>query len=1178
MPSAVAKRSRRIAFAEDGDDDSVSGDEVASSPRGDSHRKKSRLSDDARNNGSTRSRHQGSEAMSSDDEDNRLDEPYSAPGIPAASQFEYDRDLNFEHLQHEEEDDMQATQRLKNRPELIGENHAALNAVLERIVIVNFMCHEHLVVELGPLLNFIVGENGSGKSAILTAITLCLGGKASSTNRGASLKSFIKEGQSQGSLSVSIKNQGPDAYKPDLFGDSIIVERTFRINGTSGFKLKSSAGRVISQKRDDVQDIVEYYCLQVDNPLNVLSQDNARQFLNSATPAQKYTYFLQGTQLQQVSDDLLLIHEHIDATEAKLSGYEETFRAIKEEMEKYKKLKETAAKNDTLKLQQRLYVKQLAWAQVVEQEVILQERENNIVMADGDIRNLEVEFQAKSEELEKHDKTIAAARENAELLRQDQAQVQETKEQAKEAFDEAKKAVQQMHTQEREAHGQLQNAANDVEECERKIREEEKRLEEANGGAVAEKSQALDQAREAAKSALRAKEEHAAQSQPLDEAFAEAERQVQAAAKPVEDKRKEVKFAENRMMNLQQSRGDPMAGFRQKTRQLLSLIERDNGFASKPIGPLGLHVQLLKPKWASILESLFGANLDAFLVSSQNDRTRLISLMKQIGYMQPTIFISNPGKLIQHLNEPNEQYDTILRVLKFDNDQVRNQLIMTNSIENIILIEDLQEAHRVMSEGQAPRHAKLSISMHPKKRGHGVTIKPGPGGSLTQEPIDASERRRMQTDTEGQTNYQKQLLTQLQSDLRDLEASKKDLQQRAVECSQAVTRHKNKDTQLKRAMREAQARVNEAEAALDAYDGTDMRLQGLREELQKAKANKEQYGQQYGEIVVEKSELNQVATAKRKILEEVRNNVASFDERIKKVDDKIQRLESLRQITVQEKNAAVRELGLTKERKEDALKKRDRQRRQVDEYIESATTVCPERVYIPEGETYQSIEQKFSAIREQLEKFRARHGMNEQQVNEKAAQTFELFNTARRVRLDCELDIKASKNALVKRLDKWRFLQRMISASARTNFSYLLSERSFRGRLLLDHEHKKLAIEVEPDQTREEVSGRNTKTLSGGEKSFSSICLLLAIWEAMGSPLRCLDEFDVFMDSVNRKVAAEMLVSAARRSVGKQFILITPNVVETRADFGKDVKVIKMAAARKDNRNIRSYMQSNSGS
>ena len=38
-------------------------------------------------------------------------------------------------------------------------------------------------------------SNGSGKSAVLTAITICLGGKATATNRGQSLKSFIKEGE-----------------------------------------------------------------------------------------------------------------------------------------------------------------------------------------------------------------------------------------------------------------------------------------------------------------------------------------------------------------------------------------------------------------------------------------------------------------------------------------------------------------------------------------------------------------------------------------------------------------------------------------------------------------------------------------------------------------------------------------------------------------------------------------------------------------------------------------------------------------------------------------------------------------------------------------------------------------------------------------------------------------------
>jgi chromosome segregation ATPase len=75
--------------------------------------------------------------------------------------------------------------------------------------------------------------------------------------------------------------------------------------------------------------------------------------------------------------------------------------------------------------------------------------------------------------------------------------------------------------------------------------------------------------------------------------------------------------------------------------------------------------------------------------------------------------------------------------------------------------------------------------------------------------------------------------------------------------------------------------------------------------------------------------------------------------------------------------------------------------------------------------------------------------------------------------------------------------------------------------------------------------GRQTKTLSGGEKSFSTICLLLALWDAMGSPIRCLDEFDVFMDSVNRDISMKMMIQAARRAVGRQYILITPQAMNS---------------------------------
>jgi len=56
-------------------------------------------------------------------------------------------------------------------------------------------CHRWLEIKFGPFVNFVIGHNGSGKSAILTAITLCLGGKAAATNRGSSMKSLIKEGE-----------------------------------------------------------------------------------------------------------------------------------------------------------------------------------------------------------------------------------------------------------------------------------------------------------------------------------------------------------------------------------------------------------------------------------------------------------------------------------------------------------------------------------------------------------------------------------------------------------------------------------------------------------------------------------------------------------------------------------------------------------------------------------------------------------------------------------------------------------------------------------------------------------------------------------------------------------------------------------------------------------------------
>jgi chromosome segregation ATPase len=60
----------------------------------------------------------------------------------------------------------------------------------------------------------------------------------------------------------------------------------------------------------------------------------------------------------------------------------------------------------------------------------------------------------------------------------------------------------------------------------------------------------------------------------------------------------------------------------------------------------------------------------------------------------------------------------------------------------------------------------------------------------------------------------------------------------------------------------------------------------------------------------------------------------------------------------------------------------------------------------------------------------------------------------------------------------------------------------------------------------------------------------------MGSPIRCLDEFDVYMDAVNRTKTVELLIGGARQSIGRQFILISPGM-KSDIKWAPDVAAIE---------------------
>ncbi|PMD14070.1 P-loop containing nucleoside triphosphate hydrolase protein [Hyaloscypha hepaticicola] len=1152
------------------EDDAVIAVESARSSLRPDARKRARLSENSNISKSrnTRDSSPSSSSSSEDEEDN--EEPPNAedaPAPPPSTQYEFLRDDGFRHLENPDLDDQRATQKFLARKEQIGDNHAANNAIVEDITCINFMCHERLHVPLGPLINFVVGENGSGKSAVLTALTLCLGGKAAATNRGASLKSLIKTGCDSGLLIVRLKNQGNDAYQPDVFGKSIIIERHFSRSGSSNFKLKNENGRLISNKKGDVEDIIEYFQLQVDNPMNVLTQDAAKSFITSSTPAQKYQFFFEGVQLKALDDDYRLVSDTCDQIEAKLDESVEDLQALKKIAKDAEAKAEVVRQHAGIRQEAKRLSRQLAWAQVEEQERVLAEKEQNIVKAQEEIDNAEREAAEKDRLFQEADQQLDRVKQNGTQLEEELVPLRDEEEKAKADYNAATEAVQNAHTEQKTVGKDLTAAINKVKKFEHEIEEEQRRLEAANGGAHARTLEEVQEAKRTLSEAHEALEQHDREMMRFEEAREQGKVKENGMKGPLATKRKEVDDARERLSNLNSDRGNDMAGFDPKMSRVLQQIRNDAGFREKPIGPLGRHIRLLKSEWSHVLESTMNAALTSFIVTSKPDQMRLSNILRQNNMTWCQVAIVSNEPLDHTGHEPDPQYDTVLRVLDIENDLIKKHLIISQAIEQTILVPDRKNGIRIMFEGPRPRNVKQCFCINDQKRAWGFRLGYMGGQSQNREqgPIKPPKGKpKMKTQIESQIAYQTETVRQLERERDDLENKLRQVQESLSSSSRAVTSRRQEQKRLKLTCQRAQERIDNLEGELDTYNIEDGRLEGLRQNLADAEQERTITQETYGNMGIEKEKLNLKSAEEKKNLAAVKKRLEEHETKLGKVKQKLRSLEQVRMFALTAKNHAITQIEELSRGKAKAKEKYDQQAVRVTEFIAEATKICP-RIPVDPGETEKSLEAKLNSLDQQLKAYRRRQGGSDQEINDAAVEANGVYVRAKADHQGLEELLALLKQSFLNRMEMYRRFQTSISARSRINFAYLLSERAFRGKLTIDHKNKKLDVHVQPDDTVKGSKGRQTKTLSGGEKSFSSVCLLLSLWEAMGAPLRCLDEYDVFMDDVNRDVTTKMIISAARRSVGRQFILITPKALGNgAADIGndQDVKITRMTDPR----------------
>jgi len=876
----------------------------------------------------------------------------------------------------EEIDEHTASQFIQRRMQEHVDNMASEYGVIEEVRCRNFMCHGNLRIKLGPLINFIIGHNGSGKSAVLTALTMCLGGKATATNRATSMKSLIKEGQESATLAVKIKNRGDGAYKPDLYGTSILVERHFSKSGASGFKIKNAEEKIISTKKGDLEDILDYFAFQLDNPINVLTQDMARQFLSNSTPEDKYKFFIKGTQLETLDADYKLMEEHLDGMEAKLRSRRADIGDLQQKADQAEKRKKRLDASQSIQRNIQKTQWMHAWAQVEEQERILETCERDVTIQKQQIEEATDRANDASGTYDGHNQAFEAAANYLDNLKSSIDEVQARYVEEKAAFDANTKDLMDQRAQERQVKDGLKASKANKRRLEQEIDEEQSRLNGAEGPAQAERLQRLEELKEAVVEVEQKIEDHLAQKAALMTAKDEAARNLNEARRPIEEASSALERSSGLVTRLQRDHGNKFAPFRQNMANLVRAVNNETRWRKKPVGPMGLHVKLLKPEWSSQIEKTFGGVLDSFVCTNKEDQTLLSSVMKRVGcsvqiYIGPDRPLDTAGK------EPDQGLDTILRVLEIDNDMVRNQLIINQAIDQTVLIPDNNTANKFMNSGTRPRNVRVAVAFG-ATRGSGLRYEFSRSGAPKSSPISPWDSApRMQTDREEQIRRAKQNEDDNKRELNALHQSSRELQGAVKLAEQAIFRWDRQNKALRLEKQQADDAVEAKQGEIELNRPQDGKLQELQSQLESVNQDIDHAQSTYQDGVDWKDRLNEKATGPDGLKAKADTALREFQTakmQIEKAENRKTQLENDRTHALRAKNFAIAEIDAAKHRLEQFEERRDNHQQVVQEqFVSQAEKVC-QRIPVEVGVTTDILDKRLEQFEAELHRVQAEAG------------------------------------------------------------------------------------------------------------------------------------------------------------------------------------------------------------
>ena len=553
------------------------------------------------------------------------------------------------------------------------------------------------------------------------------------------------------------------------------------------------------------------------------------------------------------------------------------------------------------------------------------------------------------------------------------------------------------------------------------------------------------------------------------------------------------------------SNGNRAAAFGVKMPAVLMDISKSR-FRGRVLGPVGMLVKLKDSSSGGGsgpvkgIEKSIGAMMNSFVVGNAEDRNELSRILKRHG-------VDREHRII--LQEPrprynvNVQQNSVAELTVIEDDDVFNALVDQCRIDSVVIARDEEECDRLYVEKRNGRDAFIG-SVASVITWAGTTVMYRSGNRNTEMMWDNQYKRRLASDF---SQFIEDLNSQIQTERMHESTIAEKLNHVSMECRKGHEQNKQLENQIRKVQSEIGS-LNRQKQELESQ------LTVIKEAEE---ADTTTHEAEEHELIEAIATVNCQEKEKKIVVEECKRTQSSYLQQKRNAEGRKETLKSqLREATAQmekflsqQQQQKREEEQLTRQRSniEAECKSKESIITQMELDLEGTMQIahqkCSELVEDWSGEMpaqtredKPALERKLARLRSQLESQRVQAGLagrTKETVTSELQKCITEFEAFCRDYMFVERSIAELKSDLDKRTSKWNKLLMANSKMVTRNFDGYLQHKGRCGKVEFNHEDKTLKLVTLTDNSDENTLCNDVRQLSGGERSFTTLCLLLAL-------------------------------------------------------------------------------------